>query len=67
VSAGVATAADHPWSLVLGDLLVPIDSAAGPEERPLRSTAHFVGGLHHGEVQIHPAVYAVIRTALSAS
>lgn len=66
IAGTVAGDARHPVSQVLGDLLVRVESASGPRDAPPIVTTHHVGGVHHGAVQVHPAVYALVREFLRA-
>ena len=61
ISATVGAAPDGTVSQLFGDLLVRVDSASGPMTAPSRATTRHVGGLHHASVQVHPAVYEIIR------
>lgn len=61
ISGTLAESPGHPLSHVLGDLLVRVESASGPVDAPAVSTIHHVGGLHHTALQVHPAVYALVR------
>jgi triacylglycerol lipase len=65
ISATVGAAPDGAVSQVLGDLLVRIDSASGPQTAPSRATTRHVGGLHHAAIQVHPTVYDIIHAWLS--
>ena len=67
ISGTVASSPNHPVSQALGDLLVRVESASGPRDAPPIVTTHHVGGVHHGAVQVHPAVYALVRQFLGAS
>lgn len=66
ISGTVASSADHPLSQAFGDLMVRVVSASGPRDAPPVVTVHHVGGVHHGAVQVHPAVYALVREFLAA-
>jgi hypothetical protein len=60
---------NHPVSVLLGDVLVRLPSAAGWHEEPSRRIpfhlGRIVGGVHHLELMNHPEVYDVIRKRLS--
>ncbi|MFK7988905.1 MAG: esterase/lipase family protein [Sandaracinaceae bacterium] len=67
VSATVTRDAAHPVGALIGDLLVRVPSASGPDV-PARET-HFPievrheGGVMHHQLQNHPAVYAQLKAA----
>lgn len=64
VSATLGASTAHPASQILGDLLVRVESASGPRDAPLLSTVRHVGGVSHTGLQVHPAVYRLIREFL---
>lgn len=66
ISGTVGASPNHPLSQALGDLLVRVESASGPRDAPPIVTTHHVGGVHHGAVQVHPEVYALVRQFLGA-
>lgn len=66
--SGLVTAdATHPVGAFMGDLLVRVPSASGPQLRTDQfsiRTGTFGGVLHH-QLQCHPDVYAEVRRACS--
>ena len=69
VAATVTSDPWHPLGRLLGDLLVPPDSAHGrsSQSRPVGfdpDDAHLVGGAHHLDLLDDPAVYARLRDRL---
>lgn len=64
IAATVADSATHPVSHAIGDLLVRVQSASGPQDAPPVLSTHHVGGVHHAAVQVHPAVFGVMREFL---
>ncbi len=60
-----ATAADGPVGDLVGDLLVQVPSASGPEVRHDRVAIETFPGVLHHQVQSHPAVYVAVRAALA--
>lgn len=69
VSATVTDEPAHPVAQIMGDLLVRVPSSRGPSggaARPRIETQH-VGSVLHHQLQTHPAVYALIRQACTAS
>ncbi len=71
VSATVTQDPEHPFGRLIGDMLVRVPSASGPDVGEARTETHFAietqrfGGVMHHQMQNHPAVYAVVRDALS--
>jgi hypothetical protein len=65
VTATLTADPKHPVGLVLGDLLVTADSAAGPADCEVRTedVVH-LSGLNHFKLLNHPAVYAHLRDFL---
>jgi len=62
--AGALTDPDHPAASVLGDLLVPVESASGPDGSNV--TVRRFGGIAHHRLQAHPEVYRALADALLA-
>jgi pimeloyl-ACP methyl ester carboxylesterase len=60
---------NHPVSVLLGDVLVRLPSAAGWHKEDARQIpfhrGSILGGIHHLELMNHPEVYDVIRKWLS--
>lgn len=65
VAASVGAGPDDLVTSALGDLMVRLESASGPIDSPTHVTTRFVPGVHHAVVQVHPAVYDVVRTLLA--
>lgn len=65
VAATLTKDAEHPVGRLVGDLLVRVPSASGPKVTrgsfPIE-TRHFGAVMHH-QLQSHPDVYALIRSA----
>lgn len=66
VSATVTSDPEHPLGQIMGDLLVRVPSSSGP----VMHTSSFAietlrfGGVMHHQLQNHPAIYEVLRSAL---
>ena len=60
-----ATASEGPVGTLVGDLLVRVPSASGPETHRERVTLGTFPGVLHHQVQCHPAVYAAVRSVLA--
>jgi hypothetical protein len=60
---------NHPVSVLFGDVLVRLPSAAGWHQEPARHIpfhrGSVLGGIHHLELMNHPEVYDVLRKWLS--
>lgn len=65
ISATLTKSAKNPVSQAVGDLLVRVESSAGPVDTPVQVTNHHVGGIHHAAVQVSPEVYALVRDFLA--
>lgn len=67
VSATVTEDPDHPLGRLIGDLLVRVPSASGPvtSERHFAIETKRFGGVLHHQLQNHPAIYEVVRAALT--
>ena len=66
VSATITSDPEHPLGQIMGDLLVRVPSSSGPvthAESFAIETLRFGGVMHH-QLQNHPAIYEVIRSAL---
>jgi hypothetical protein len=67
VAATVTRDAEHPLGRLVGDLLVRVESASGPQVDAREvAAAHHLGDVLHHELQNHPAVYELLRDALGA-
>jgi len=66
-SATVSKDANNPMGQLIGDLLVRVPSASGPElkEHQFDIETQGYGGVMHHQLQNHPAVYAQIKRACS--
>ncbi|MFO0550888.1 MAG: alpha/beta fold hydrolase [Polyangiaceae bacterium] len=69
VSATVTRDPEHPLGKIIGDLLVRVPSASGPDARAQAHRSFDVdvrcyGSVMHHELQNHPAVYAQIVAAM---
>jgi pimeloyl-ACP methyl ester carboxylesterase len=67
VSATITRDPAHPLGRLIGDLLVRVPSSTGSsiEQREFAiDTDHFGGVMHH-QLQNHPAIYEVVRAALT--
>ncbi len=66
LGATVTASASHPVGLVLGDLLVRSDSAAGPADCDIQvDDVRQLGGLNHFHLLNHPRVFAHLRAFLA--
>jgi pimeloyl-ACP methyl ester carboxylesterase len=67
VSATVTRDPAHPLGHLIGDLLVRVPSSSGPRalERKFPIETSPFGGVMHHQLQNHPAIYAVVRRALT--
>lgn len=65
ISATLGATPGHPLSVVLGDLLVEVESASGPADPPQRVITHHVGGVNHVGIQVDPTVYVLVRDFVS--
>lgn len=63
LAATVTADPAHPVGDLVGDLLVRVVSAAGPED--LERVTETLGGVPHHRMQCDPAVYAVVRRILA--
>ena len=66
VSGGVTKDPEDLAARIVGDMLVRVPSAAGPElvSQTFEIEAHHHGGVWHHELQNHPAVYARLLALL---
>ncbi len=68
VSASITRDPEHPLGQLVGDMLVRVPSASGPQttrDAFAIETSH-VGGVLHHQLQNHPDVYEQIRRACAA-
>jgi len=64
--AGSLTAdPDHPVASILGDMLVPVESASGPAGANVQ--VRRFGGVAHHRLQVHAGVYRAVADALQES
>lgn len=71
VGATIAKTPEEPWGRLVGDIFVRAPSAAGQAREPTRRvpfrSGRILGGMSHFQLASHPDVYAVLRSALTAS
>ena len=61
IAATLTSAPEHPFARAFGDLLVHVESAAGPSGAPRLQRHHPVGGVDHARVQTSLQVYTIVR------